>query len=90
MGFQLLLKTGAAVYCASERSASAIVPGSPKKTSESADEHGHGAPTRMNWARLLKRVFDIDPERCPHCGGGFNRERGFHQRLVFDYPLVSP
>ena len=44
----------------------------------------------MNWARLLKRVFDIDPERCPHCGGGFNRERGFHQRLVFDYPLVSP
>ena len=21
------------------------------------------------WARLLKRVFDIDIERCPHCGG---------------------
>jgi hypothetical protein len=23
----------------------------------------------MNWARLLKRVFDIDVEHCPHCGG---------------------
>ena len=23
----------------------------------------------MTWARLLKRVFDIDIERCPHCGG---------------------
>ena len=23
----------------------------------------------MTWARLLKRVFDIDIERCPQCGG---------------------
>ncbi len=23
----------------------------------------------MSWARLLKRVFDIDIEQCPHCGG---------------------
>jgi hypothetical protein len=23
----------------------------------------------MSWARLLKRVFDIDVERCPNCGG---------------------
>ncbi len=23
----------------------------------------------MNWARLLKRVFDIDLEHCPNCGG---------------------
>jgi len=25
--------------------------------------------TRMSWARLLKGVFDIDIEHCPHCGG---------------------
>jgi hypothetical protein len=25
----------------------------------------------MNGARLLKRVFDIDLEHCPHCGGEF-------------------
>jgi rRNA maturation endonuclease Nob1 len=23
----------------------------------------------MSQARLLKRVFDIDLEQCPHCGG---------------------
>jgi len=23
----------------------------------------------MSWARLLKRVFDIDIEHCPQCGG---------------------
>ena len=23
----------------------------------------------MSWARLLKRVFDIDIERCTDCGG---------------------
>jgi len=28
-----------------------------------------GAPARMSWARLLKRVFDIDIEHCPNCGG---------------------
>ena len=25
---------------------------------------------RMGWARLLKRVFDIDLQHCPRCGGG--------------------
>jgi hypothetical protein len=24
---------------------------------------------RISWAHLLKRVFDIDIEHCPHCGG---------------------
>ena len=27
-------------------------------------------PRRVSWARLLKRVFDIDVERCPNCGAG--------------------
>ncbi len=49
----------------------AIVPGSPQNTSESADEHAHSAPARMGWARLLRRVFDIDLEHCPQCGGEF-------------------
>jgi Putative transposase len=47
----------------------AIVPGLPENTSEPADEHAHGAPARLGWARLLKRVFDIDVEHCPQCGG---------------------
>ena len=42
-----------------------------ENTSEPADEHAHGAPARLGWARLLKRVFDIDVEHCPQCGGDF-------------------
>jgi hypothetical protein len=33
------------------------------------DAHAQGASARMSWARLLKRVFDIDIEHCPNCGG---------------------
>ena len=49
----------------------AVVPGPPLNTSEPADQHAHGAPARMGWARLLRRVFDIDLEHCPQCGGEF-------------------
>ncbi len=27
-------------------------------------------PHRISWARLLKRIFDIDMQHCPHCGAG--------------------
>ncbi|HNO75855.1 MAG TPA: hypothetical protein PKG49_09660 [Nitrosomonas mobilis] len=27
------------------------------------------ASVRISWARLLKRVFDVDIEHCPHCRG---------------------
>jgi hypothetical protein len=29
----------------------------------------HHRPGRLSWAKLLKRVFDLDLEHCPHCGG---------------------
>jgi len=45
------------VLAPNARLRAAIVPGRAQKPSEQADEHAH-APTRMNWARLLKRVFD--------------------------------
>ena len=47
----------------------AIVPGPAQ--SAPADEDAHGAPARMGWARLLRRVFDLDLEHCPQCGGEF-------------------
>jgi hypothetical protein len=36
------------------------------------DEVGtaQGRPHRISWARLLKRVFDIDIQHCPNCGAG--------------------
>ena len=29
----------------------------------------HYRPVRLSWAKLLKRVFEIDMEQCPNCGG---------------------
>ena len=48
-----------------------VVPGPAQVTSVPSDEHAHGALARMGWARLLKRVFDLDLEHCPQCGGNF-------------------
>ncbi|MEO8545152.1 MAG: transposase, partial [Burkholderiaceae bacterium] len=41
------------------------------KSELTATEPGcaHGRPARISWARLLKRVFQIDLEHCPNCGG---------------------
>ncbi len=46
----------------------AIVPSPADNATGHAAEHSH-APARMSWARLLKRIFDIDIEHCPNCGG---------------------
>ncbi|MGH8510782.1 MAG: transposase, partial [Gammaproteobacteria bacterium] len=50
-----------------------IIPSAPVNANASSAEHGdaphHSEPARMSWARLLKQVFDIDIERCSHCGG---------------------
>ena len=48
----------------------AIVPGPVHQPGEHAQEHAH-ASARMGWARLLRRVFDIDLEHCLQCGGEF-------------------
>ena len=53
--------------CAAE-----VTPGGPVTvgdTTDDLDPAPHAPSARMSWARLLKRVFDIDIERCPHCGG---------------------
>ena len=40
------------------------------KVAERELEHARALPSRIGWARLLKRVFDIDMQTCPNCGGG--------------------
>ena len=49
---------------------SKVVPAPTQQTTtgESDCEHAQSKPVRMTWARLLKRVFDIDIEQCA-CGG---------------------
>ena len=49
-----------------------VVPQAPEqattgKSEQTATEPGRSA--RIGWARLLKRVFEIDLEHCPNCGG---------------------
>jgi hypothetical protein len=49
-----------------------IIPSTPVNTNTPSADHDPPpplAPTRMSWARLLKRVFDIDIAKCPHSGG---------------------
>jgi hypothetical protein len=46
-----------------------IVPSPPEQATAPARDHARGAPARLSWARPLKRVFDIDIEHCPNCGG---------------------
>ena len=49
---------------------SQVVPVPPARTTAGEGDctHAHGKPARLRWAQLLKRVFDIDIERCA-CGG---------------------
>jgi hypothetical protein len=46
----------------------AIVPSPAQPATGQAADHAHAHRARMSWARLLKRVFDIDIERCSNCG----------------------
>lgn len=61
----------------------AIVPGSVQNAGVLADEHAHDVPVRAGWPRLLKRVFDIDLEHCPQCGGEFRIVSAIEEPAMF-------
>jgi len=52
-----------------------VVPQEPETPAQAAPPAeseatcAHHRPVRLRWAKLLKRVFDIDMEHCPNCGG---------------------
>ncbi|MEZ5659379.1 MAG: transposase [Burkholderiaceae bacterium] len=48
-----------------------LVPGAPAPEQGGEQDSGEpSGPGRIGWARLLKRVFDIDMTHCPNCGQG--------------------
>ena len=47
-------------------------PEAPEQEAKPADceaNCAHHLPVRLNWAKLHKRMFDLDLEHCPNCGG---------------------
>lgn len=44
-------------------------PAQEAKPAECEASCAHHRPVRLSWAKLLKRVFEIDMEHCPNCGG---------------------
>ncbi len=46
------------------------------------------SPVRLSWAKLLKRVFEIDMEHCPNCGGQLKIIAARLERTVIDKMLA--
>ncbi len=49
-----------------------VVPQEPERPAQPAQCEAtcaHHRPVRLGWARLLKRLFALDLEHCPNCGG---------------------
>jgi hypothetical protein len=44
----------------------------------------HGRPMRLGWAKLLKRVFNLDLTQCPHCGGELRIVAAILQRQAIE------
>lgn len=60
--------------------------GEPQPADEPACAHRHAA--RIGWARLLKRVFEIDLEHCPDCGGALRISAAILQAPVIERILT--
>ena len=58
-----------------------------REQAHAEDTCTHSAPVRMSWARLLKRVFDIDMERCA-CGGKLKFVASIEQPEVIEKILT--
>ena len=43
---------------------------------------------RLSWAKLLKRVFEIDMEHCPNCGGELKIIAAIHEQTVVEKILT--
>ena len=52
-------------WCRKSRKA----PAQAAKPAECEAGCAHHRPVRLSWAKLLKRVFEIDMAHCPNCGG---------------------
>ena len=63
-----------------------VAPASAERATEPLTDHApaQGETPRMSSAPLLKRVFDIDIEHCPNCGGALKIIGGSSIATVID------
>ena len=48
----------------------------------------HHHPVRLSWAKLLNRVFEIDLEHCPNCGGELKIIAAIPEQPVIEKMLI--
>ena len=48
----------------------------------------HHRPVRLSWAKLLKRVFEVELEHCPNCGGQLKNIAAILERPVIEKILT--
>ena len=78
---------------------SRVVPQGPPAQAPAATETPTGGESevqtvqarthRINWARLLKRVFDIDMRHCPNCGGELKIVAAILERSVIETDVAN-
>jgi len=80
---------------------SKVIPKLPTKKLESIEENHESKSKRISWARLLKRVFEIDISTCSACNGNVKviaaileqnvvRKILEHLKLPAEPPRISP
>ena len=73
-----------------------VVPQGPVEPADAAQPAAceancaHHRPVRMSWARLLKRVFELDLEHCPNCGGELKIIAAILEASVIEPILTHP
>ena len=58
----------------------------PSAECEASCEHHH--PVWLSWAKLLRRVFDLDLAHCPNCGGELKSIAAILQAQVIEKVLT--
>jgi Putative transposase len=58
------------IFAPNDKHRKLVVPQPPPVAEVNPEDSGESlSKARITWARLLKRVFDIDVETCAECGG---------------------
>ena len=65
-------------------------PAPAKPPAECVARCAHYRPVRLSWAKQLRRVFDLDLEHCPNCGGELKIIAAILEQPVIEKILTHP